>query len=314
METSETDRFADGGIMRLPDFEAWAMFACVVEHRSFSAAAQSIGVSKATVSKAVARLETSLGTTLFHRTSRRLTLTDAGQSLAERAGRILAEAQAAEEQARDAAAAPTGLVRMAAPMSFGLAHVAPAIADFLEQHPGVEIDLTLSDAKVDIVAEGIDVALRIADLPDSSLRARRLAPVAIRIVAAPTYWDRRGRPTHPADLGDHACFGYTNLPSAIWHFRRGEEEVAVRPTGPLATNNGEALLPALCAGLGVARLPDFLVDADIAAGRLEPVLPDWNSGSVALHLLTPPGTLRPARVEALIEFFAERFRRSCNQR
>lgn len=300
--------------MRLPDFEAWAMFACVVEHRSFSAAAQSIGVSKATVSKAVARLEASLGTTLFHRTSRRLTLSDAGQSLAERAARILAEAQGAEEQARDAAAAPTGLVRMAAPMSFGLAHVAPAIADFLKLHPGVEIDLTLSDAKVDIVAEGIDVALRIADLPDSTLRARRLAPVAIRIVAAPAYWDARGRPTHPADLGDHACFGYTNLPNAIWHFRRGEEEVAVRPTGPLATNNGEAMLPALCAGIGIARLPDFLVDADIAAGRLEPVLPDWSSGSVALHLLTPPGTLRPARVEALIDYLSERFRRSCNLR
>ena len=300
--------------MRLPDFEAWAMFACVVEHRSFSAAAQSIGVSKATVSKAVARLETSLGTTLFHRTSRRLTLTDAGQSLAERAGRILAEAQAAEEQARDAATAPTGLVRVAAPMSFGLAHVAPAIADFLKRHPGVEIDLTLSDAKVDIVAEGIDVALRIADLPDSTLRARRLGPVAIHIVAAPAYWDERGRPTHPADLGDHDCFGYTNLPGAIWHFRRGEEEASVRPTGPLATNNGEAMLPALCAGLGVARLPDFLVDADIAAGRLEPVLADWSSGSVALHLVTPPGTLRPARVDSLIEFLSDRLRRSCNLR
>lgn len=300
--------------MRLPDFEAWAMFACVVEHRSFSAAAQSIGVSKATVSKAVARLEVSLGTTLFHRTSRRLTLTDAGESLAERAGRILAEAQAAEEQARDAAAAPTGLVRVAAPMSFGLAHVAPAIADFLVTHPGVEIDLTLSDAKVDIVAEGIDIALRIAELPDSSLRARRLAPVAIRIVGAPAYWDRRGRPGHPADLGDHDCFGYANLPGALWHFRRGEEEVAVRPSGSLTINNGEAMLPALYAGLGVARLPDFLVDAAIADGRLEPVLADWTSGGVALHLLTPPGTLRPARVEVLIEFLSDRFRRSCNQR
>jgi DNA-binding transcriptional LysR family regulator len=301
-------------MMRLPDFEAWAMFACVVEHRSFSAAAQSIGVSKATVSKAVARLEASLGTTLFHRTSRRLTLTDAGQSLSERAARILAEAQAAEEQARDAAAAPTGLVRVAAPMSFGLAHVAPAIADFLQGHPGVEIDLTLSDAKVDIVADGIDVALRIAELPDSSLRARRLAPVAIRIVAAPAYWEAHGRPAHPADLGHHACFGYTNMQSRIWHFRHGGEEVAVRPAGPLAINNGEAMLPALRAGLGVARLPDFLVDEDIAAGRLEPVLADWTGSAVALHLLTPPSPLRPARVEALIEFLSERFRRSCNAR
>ncbi len=300
--------------MRLPDFEAWAMFACVVEHRSFSAAAASIGVSKATVSKAVARLEISLGTTLFHRTSRRLTLTDAGTALAERAARILAEAQAAEEQARDAAAAPTGLVRLAAPMSFGLAHVAPAIADFLAAHPGVEIDLILSDARVDIVADGIDVALRIADLPDSSLRARRIAPVAIRIVAAPAYWDAHGRPQHPADLGHHACFGYTNIASPIWHFRRGEEEVSIRPTGPLSTNNGEAMLPSLTAGLGVARLPDFLVDAAIADGTLEPVLADWTGSGIALHLLTPPSPLRPARVEALIEFLSARFRNSCNAR
>ncbi|KQM40771.1 LysR family transcriptional regulator [Sphingomonas sp. Leaf10] len=297
--------------MRLPDFEAWAMFACVVEHRSFSAAAQSIGVSKATVSKAVARLEASLGTTLFHRTSRRLTLSDAGQSLAERAGRILAEAQAAEEQARDAAAAPTGLVRVAAPMSFGQTHVAPAIAEFLKANPGVEIDLTLSDAKVDIVADGIDIALRIAELPDSSLRARRLGPVAVRIVAAPGYWQDHGRPTHPADLGRHACFRYTNLPNPLWHFRRGEEEVTVRPGGPLAVNNGEAMLPALRLGLGVARLPDFLVDADIDAGLLEPVLPDWSNGAVALHLLTPPGTLRPARVAVLIDFLSNRFRSAC---
>ncbi len=294
--------------MRLPDFEAWAMFACVVEHRSFSAAAASIGVSKATVSKAVARLEQSLRTTLFHRTSRRLTLTDAGRTLAERAARILAEAQAAEEQARDAAVAPTGLVRLAAPMSFGVAHVAPAIADFLLAYPGVEIDLILSDAKVDIVADGIDVALRVADLPDSSLRARRVAPVTIRVVASPAYWDAHGRPQHPADLGHHACFAYSNIASRVWHFRRGNEEVAVRPAGPLMSNNGEAMIPALERGVGVARLPGFIVDAGIAAGTLEPVLVDWCNDDIALHLLTPPSALRPARVEALIDFLARRFK------
>ncbi|PKP98750.1 MAG: LysR family transcriptional regulator, partial [Alphaproteobacteria bacterium HGW-Alphaproteobacteria-15] len=162
--------------MKLPDFEAWAMFACVVEHRSFSGAADAIGVSKATVSKAISRLEAHLGTALFHRTSRRLTLTDSGQSLAERAGRILAEAQAAEEAALDAASSPSGLVRIAAPITFGIRFVADAITELLVDHPGIEIDLRLSDARVDIVADGFDIALRIADLPDSSLRARRLAP------------------------------------------------------------------------------------------------------------------------------------------
>lgn len=131
--------------MRLPDFEAWAIFACVVEHRSFSGAAEAIGVSKATVSKAIARLEAQLGTALFHRTSRRLTLTDSGNALAERAGRILAEAQQAEEAALDAAKAPSGLVRIAAPITFGIRFVADAIADLLAEHPGIEIDLRLSD-------------------------------------------------------------------------------------------------------------------------------------------------------------------------
>lgn len=300
--------------MRLPDFEAWAIFACVVEHRSFSGAAEAIGVSKATVSKAVARLEASLGTTLFHRTSRRLSLTDSGTALAERAARILAEAREAEEQARDAATAPVGLVRIAAPITFGIRFVAQAVADFLAEHPGIEVDLRLSDARVDIVAAGFDIALRIADLPDSSLRARRLAPVRVRVVAAPAYLERHGTPQHPADLANHACFGYANA-IGTWHFRNAAgEDAAVRPVGPLVTDNGDAMLPALCGGLGIARLPDFIVDSEIADGRLVELLPDWSSGSIALHLMTPPSPLRPARVEAMIAFLAERFRELCTGR
>jgi DNA-binding transcriptional LysR family regulator len=299
--------------MRLPDFEAWAIFACVVEHRSFSAAAEAIGISKATVSKAIARLEEALGTTLFHRTSRRLSLTDSGRALAERAQRILAEAQGAEEAARDAASAPKGLVRVAAPVTFGIRHVAPAIADFLVAHPGIEIDLRLSDAKVDIVAEGFDVVLRIAELPDSSLRARRLAPVEGRIVAAPSYLERHGTPRHPAELGEHACLRYANVAQpGVWHFRRGSgEEAVVRLDGPLIVDNGDAMLPALRAGLGIARLPDFIVDEDLAAGTLVEILRDWAMMGIALHLMTPPSPIRPARVEALIDFLAERFRTLC---
>jgi DNA-binding transcriptional LysR family regulator len=298
--------------MNLPDFEAWAIFARVVELRSFSAAAESLGVSKATVSKAIARLEQRLGTTLFHRTSRKLTLTESAKPLSERAASILAEAEAAEEAARDQASAPTGLIRVAAPMTFGVHHVASAIAEFLALHPGVEIDLTLSDAKIDIVAEGIDIAVRIADLPDSSLRARRVAPVAVHIVGAPALFDRLGRPKHPADLGRFPCIAYTNV-AQLWHFRGPDgEEAAVRPQGPLRANNGEAMLPTLRAGLGIARLPDFIIGKDLADGRLEAVLTEWHSASVALHLLTPPSALRPARVEALLAHLAERLRASCS--
>lgn len=300
--------------MRLPDLEAWAIFASVVEHRSFSGAADAIGVSKATVSKAVTKLETHLGQSLFHRTSRRLTLTESGRGLAEHAGRILAEARAAEEAAHDAATAPVGLIRVTAPMTLGLVSLTPLLAEFLADHPGIEIDLNLTDARVDIVAEGIDVALRIADLPDSSLRARRLGPIEMHIVAAASYLEKHGRPTHPAQLGEHACLGYTNA-IGPWRFHGpGGAEVAVRPVGPLRSNSGDALLPALRAGLGICVLPDFIAGGDLASGALEAIMTDWNSPPVALHLLTPPGSLRPARVEALIDFLTDRFRRVCVER
>lgn len=294
--------------MRLPDFEAWAIFASVVEHRSFSAAARALGLSKATVSKAVTRLEAHLGAALFHRTSRTLSLTETGRALAPRAQNILNEAICAEEQATDAASAPKGLVKLAAPMTFGLQRVAPAIADFLKEFPDITVDLHLDDRRTDLVELGIDVALRIARLPDSSLRARRLLPIRSHIVASPAYLDRHGRPKHPAELAEHRCLCYTNLPTDAWRFHGPDgAEVSVKPDGPLKANSGEAMLPALRAGLGITPLPDFIVAADLAAGTLEEVLTDWHPPAVALHLVTPPNPLRPARVEALIGFLVERF-------
>ncbi|MBK5265079.1 MAG: LysR family transcriptional regulator [Alphaproteobacteria bacterium] len=299
--------------MRLPDFEAWAIFAAVVEHHSFTAAAKALGLSKATVSKAVSRLESSVGATLFHRTSRRLSLTETGRGLSVRAARILAEAVAAEEAARDEASAPKGTVRLASPMSFGLLHVAPVVADFLALYPGVAVDLHLSDEKIDIIDMGFDIALRIASLPDSSLRVRRLGGVEARIVAAPSYLERHGRPSHPSELSEHQCLGYAYIDTPdIWRFLGPDrEEASVHPVGPLRSNSGDAMLPALRAGQGIAILPDFIVHQDIAEGRLESLLPDWSPPPVALHLLTPPGDLRPARVTLLVEFLATRFRTIC---
>jgi len=294
--------------MRLPDLEAWAIFAAVAEHNSFSAAADAIGLSKATVSKAITRLEAHLGQSLFHRTSRRLALTEAGKPLAEHAARILAEARLAEESANDAATAPTGRVRLAAPMSFGITNVAPLLAEFLLAHPGIEIDLHLSDARVDIVAEGFDVALRIAELPDSSLRARRLCTIQTHIVAAPAYLATNGMPTHPGQLGEHRLIGYSNVVGP-WRFHGpGGADVSVRLQGPLTANSGEAVVPALIAGLGIARLPDFIIDAHLASGALVTILDDWAPSPIGLHLLTPPSPLRPARVETLIAFLGARLR------
>ncbi len=292
----------------LPDLEAWAVFASVAEHKSFSAAADSIGVSKAKVSKAVARLEAHLGQSLFHRTSRRLSLTAAGKPLAERAARILAESRSAEDAAFDGATEPAGRVRLAAPMTFGITHVAPVIPDFLKAYPRIELDLNLSDARIDIVAGGFDVALRIASLNDSSMRARRLRDVSIHLVAAPSYLRERGMPTHPGQLSEHRLLEYANV-SDPWHFRdAGGEDIAIRPNGPLRANSGEAMLPSLVAGIGIARLPDFMIREHLDSGELVSILQDWAPPAVGLHLITPPSTLRPARVEALISFLSERLR------
>ncbi|MCJ2081971.1 LysR family transcriptional regulator [Methylobacterium sp. J-090] len=294
--------------MKLPDFEAWAVFAKVAETGSFGQAARDLGVSPGTVSKAVGRLEARIGARLFHRTSRKLALTESGLAARDGAARLLAEGEAAEAEARDGAAAPRGRVRLAAPMSFGVTHVAPLLPDFLAAHPGLTIDLHLSDALVDLVGGGFDIALRIAALADSSLRTRRLCTVHRSLVGAPIYLAAQGRPEHPHDLARHACLGYAYLPSPDrWRFLGPDgTEAVVIPGGPLRANNADALAPALRAGLGLAVQPDFMLWDDLAAGRLERVLPGWSPPPIALHLMTPPGDPRPARVTALADYLARR--------
>jgi DNA-binding transcriptional LysR family regulator len=299
-------------MQKLPDFEAIAIFAKVVELRSFAAAAAELALSKATVSKAVTRLEERLGARLFNRTSRRLALTDAGRTLSGRAAQLLADGEAAENEALAQSAAPRGLVRLAAPMTFGVKVLAPLLPEFLTQYPEVSVDLHLSDAMVDLIGEGFDVGVRIASLPDSSLVARRLCAIPRYTVAAPAYLERYGRPTHPMHLAQHKCFGYAYLSTpGTWHYTNADgEQATVRPSVQLRANNGDAVLPALIAGLGIADLPEFIVGEAIAAKQVEVILQGWKQVEGAAHLVMPPGGPRPARVEVLIEFLASRLGKS----
>lgn len=290
--------------MRLPDFEAWAVFAAVADTGSFTAAADALSLSKAKVSKAVSRLEAELGTVLFHRTSRRLSLSAAGRSLVDHARRIRLDGEAAVEAARDEAVLLSGTVRIAVPMSFGLRAVAPLIARFMALHPGILIDMHLSDARVDLVDEGFDLALRIAVLPDSSLRAIRLRSVQVYMVASTGYCARYGTPRHPADLESHRAAHYANSAQpGLWSMTGPDgNKVQVRLPPAMIVNNADAAMPAVLDGLCIASLPDFFCDAGLEDGRLVRLLPQWRFDDNTLSIVTPPSPHRPARVEALIAF------------
>jgi DNA-binding transcriptional LysR family regulator len=293
----------------LPDLEAWAIFAKVAETGSFARAAEALSLSQPTVSKAISRLEKRMKTVLFHRTSRRVSVTESGLAALERAARILEEGEAVEADIREQSASLSGLIRMTAPMSFGVARLAPALPPFMSRYPDIVLDIDFDDAQVDLVANRFDLALRIATLADSSLLARRLCTVRLLLVGAPAYFEQHGRPRHPRELAGHRALHYAySHGGSNWRFRharRGEFTQAM-PT-PLRVNNAEALIPALRAGLGLALQPEFLAWQDLASGALESVMEEWRVDPIALHIVTPPGRNRSARVQALANYLAEHF-------
>ncbi|MDT8332880.1 LysR family transcriptional regulator [Roseomonas gilardii] len=304
----ETHRFRKCAVARLPDLEAWAVFAKVAETGSFTRAADELGLSKATVSKAVARLETRLGASLLNRTSRRLSLTESGREASASAGRILAEGEAIEARLTAQSHEPRGTVRLAAPMSFGIAHVAPLLPELLTRYRRMSVDLHLSDELVDLIGGGFDLALRIATLEDSSLRARKLCRVRRLLVGAPSYFDAQGAPRHPSEIEAHDCLGYAYLPTPErWRFHHASgEEVSVKPVGSLRVNNANAMLPMLLAGMGIGIQPEFLVSELLKAGRLQVAMPDWSMTPIALNIVSPFSAQRPARVGVVVDFLAER--------
>ncbi|ROT97154.1 LysR family transcriptional regulator [Altererythrobacter sp. FM1] len=298
---------------KLPDLDAWAIFARAADLGSFARAADDLGLSKPTVSKAVTRLEQRLGVALFHRTSRQITLTESGEAVLDRARRILAEGEAAEEELSAQADMPSGTVRMTAPMSFGIKRLGPILSRFLEIYPDVALDLELSDARVDVIAGGFDLALRIGTLEDSSLRARRLCTVRRPIVSAPEYMGRVGWPSHPRQLEKMDAVCYSNLSSPdIWHLKHPTDgEYNIRMAGRFRSNNADIAVPWLVSGQGVAVQPEFVVQQELYEGSLVEILPGWSLEPISLYVVTPPTTLRPARVRVLIDFLVDNLAENC---
>lgn len=285
-----------------------AAFAAVVDAGSFSAAARALGLSKSAVSKQVGRLEDRLGVRLLNRTTRRLSLTEAGTTFHAACRRVLDEAESAEQAVSDLAAAPRGLLKLNAPMSFGFLHLGAAIPAFHQRYPQIRVDVTMNDRFVDLVEEGYDVAIRIGALRDSSLIARRLAPSRTVLCASPAYLERRGRPRQPADLAQHDCLLYANCATPReWTVNGpgGRQTVAV--DGPLIANNGDLLSGAALAGMGIARLPTFIVGSHLRSGRLELVLPDHPVPEEGIHAVYPHGRNLSAKVRVFVDFLAERF-------
>ncbi len=292
----------------LPDFEAWAIFAKVAERGSFSHAADELGIAKTTVSKAITRLEERMRTTLIHRTTRHLSLTESGRLCLERATRILADGAAVEAEIIEEAAIPRGMVRIAATSSFGVQALVPLLPEFLQLYPEVEIDLCLTDTKVDIVADGFDCALRVGGLADSSLRVSRLFSVRRPLVAAPSLIERCGMPAHPRDLATIPAIIATYVPWVDeWDFSHPDEgSFTVHVKGPYRVNNGAAMVPPLLAGVGMAATAEFYVWEHMQAGRLVELLPEWATPPGPIYVVTPPGRARPARVRVLLAFLRER--------
>jgi DNA-binding transcriptional LysR family regulator len=294
----------------LDRFTGMQVFVRVAGLGSFSAAGRALGLSQTMVTKHVQALEDRLGTRLFHRSTRRLTLTEAGRRHLEFCERILAEIDEAEQAAVAERVEPRGVLRVAAPVVFGTREIAPLLAEFLALYPAISIDIGFNDRVVDLIEEGWDVAIRIAVLAESSLVARRLAPCNIALCAASSYLARRGVPRTAADLAGHECLGYT-LPSPAaaerWVFGRNGE-ISVPVAGRLRASNGEALRQAALAGVGLINQPTFIVGDDIRAGRLVMVALDRpQRTSLGVYAIQSSGRNPPAKVRAFVDFLKARF-------
>jgi DNA-binding transcriptional LysR family regulator len=290
-------------------FEEMHTFVGVVEAGSITGAAERLGIAKSAVSRRLADLEERLSAQLFRRTTRRLNLTDTGQGYYERCLRILADVEEAELAVSQQHGDLQGRLRVAVPLSFGLNHLGPAIDAFLRSHPEIEFDLDLNDRQVDLLAEGFDLAVRIAELADSTLIARRLAPVRHVVCASPAYLAGRGTPRTPGELAGHDCLIYANAPHpGLWAYTdSGGRQGSVQVRARLRANNGDCLRQAAEDGHGIVLEPSFIVYRSIEARKLRPILTEFQWPTIYVHAVYPRTRHLSRRVRAFVDFLAERF-------
>jgi DNA-binding transcriptional LysR family regulator len=284
------------------------VFVRVVQSGSFSAAARSLDLTPSAISKQIGRLEDRLGARLFNRTTRHLNLTEAGTGFYERCRQILAEIEEAEQAVADLLATPRGTLKLALPAAFGRLHITPILSAFLQRYPDMRIDLDMTDRLTDLLADGMDMAVRIGDLSDSSLIARRLAPNRRVVCGTPGYFSGMAVPHRPQDLLAHNCLVYTYRASRNdWRFNGPEGEESVQVAGNLEANSAEALQSAVLSGLGIGLLPMWLIGADLKAGRMIEVLPGYHVPDSAVYAVYPPGRHLSPKVRSFVDYLAEYF-------
>jgi len=279
-------------------------FAESAKHGSFAAAARELGTAPSTLAKAVARLESALGVKLFHRTTRQVTLTADGERLFHRCQRVLVEVEDLQAEAAGTRAAPAGTLRVDVPIVYGRRVLLPLFARLVAQHPALQLDIRLSDGYVDLVKDGIDLAVRIGTLADSSLVARRFGSMHLLLVASPVYVERRGAPRTLEQLSGHDAVVFrmpTSGRSRPWQFRTRGQPIELHPPSRLLINDGEAMVAAASMGLGIAQLPDNMVADEIASGALLELLPSCRPAAMPISAVYPSGRLVPPRVRAALE-------------
>ncbi|WP_223435013.1 MULTISPECIES: LysR family transcriptional regulator [unclassified Pseudomonas] len=285
---------------------AMAIFVRVVERGSFSAVAREMQTSQPTISKVLKALETGLGGKLIARSTRQLSLTDEGQRYYNECRQILAAVDAAEHSFQSGKERIAGHLRIGSSVSFGRLQIAPRLAQFLERHPDIEIDLQLSDQNQDLVSEGLDVTFRIGELNDSGLIARHIGTTHRVTVAAPAYLKKHGQPHTPAELGGHNCLQFNLLNSQnLWVFEKNNQRHEVRIKGNAQSNNSEAIREMVLGGLGIALSPVWLFSEDLKAGRVTAILQDYTAQSLPMHAVSPANRRQSARVKAFVDYMSQ---------